>query len=281
MVPTAGGRRRGRLVLGGIALGTAVVIPIVVWLVRNLNDAANVAQIVSIPLAVASVSGLVLWPPRDGSPPHEQPVIASRGAPPQRRRSRVWAVAGVFAVTFAGVVVANVATGAFLSATGSHEASGPHGPGEPPHGPGGPHGPGEPPHGPGGPRGSMALGPGVYKERPVELSTKTGQESVEIDQWRQVADKSGDLQMDQNGIYTLLGAKLSVIEDSPEPVQSRCAQIQARITRVDFTTLHEGSQLCAQSRGGRYAMLQVRALPQSPGSNGRFIFYGRTWGLTY
>jgi hypothetical protein len=121
--------------------------------------------------------------------------------------------------------------------------------------------------------------PEVQEERPVELSAQAGQESVEIDWWRQVHDKSGDLQMDRNGIYTVLGAKLSVIEDSPDPTYARCAQIQAWTDRVDFTTLHEGSQLCAQSLGGRYAMLQVRALPGSLGSDGRFVFYGRTWRL--
>lgn len=113
----------------------------------------------------------------------------------------------------------------------------------------------------------------------VELSTQVGKESVDIDWWRQMRDKSGDLQMDQNGIYTVLGAKLSVIENSPEPTYARCAQVQNWTTRVNFATLHEGSQLCAQSRMGRYAMLQIRALPGSPGSNRRFVFYGRTWEL--
>ncbi len=121
--------------------------------------------------------------------------------------------------------------------------------------------------------------PSVQEESVVELSTQAGKESVEIDWWRRVNDRSGDLQMDQNGIYTVLGAKLSVIENSPEPTYARCAQVQTWTTRVDFATLHEGSQLCAQSRMGRYAMLQVRALPWSPASNGRFIFYGRTWQL--
>jgi hypothetical protein len=96
----------------------------------------------------------------------------------------------------------------------------------------------------------MAVSPEVTEARSVELSAKSGQESIDIGWWRQVADKSGDLQMDSNGIYTLLGAKLSTIEDSPEPVHARCAEIQARQTRIDFTTLHEGSQLCAQSHGG-------------------------------
>jgi hypothetical protein len=54
------GGRRARLVLGGVAFGAAVAIPIVVGLARNLSDAANVAQIVPLPLAVVSVAlGLV------------------------------------------------------------------------------------------------------------------------------------------------------------------------------------------------------------------------------
>ncbi len=113
----------------------------------------------------------------------------------------------------------------------------------------------------------------------MELSTQAGQESVEIDWWRQVGDKSGDLQMNENMINTVLGAKLSVIEASPEPTYDRCAQVQTWTTQVDLTTLYAGSQLCAQSQGGRYAMLRVTALPWSPGSDGRFVFYGRTWQL--
>jgi hypothetical protein len=117
----------------------------------------------------------------------------------------------------------------------------------------------------------------VQEERVVELNSQAGKESVDIDWWRQLSDKSGDLQMDQNGIYTVLDAKLSVIENSPELTYARCAGIQAWTSRIDFRTLHEGSQLCAHSRMGRYAMLQVRALPSSPASDGRFVFYGRTW----
>jgi hypothetical protein len=121
--------------------------------------------------------------------------------------------------------------------------------------------------------------PPVQEERVVELSTQAGNESVDIDWWRQLPDKSGDLQMDQHGIYTVLGAKLSVIENSPELTYTRCAGVQDWTSRVDFRTLREGSQFCAQSRMGRYAMLQVRALPWSPRSDGRFVFYGRTWEL--
>jgi hypothetical protein len=131
------------------------------------------------------------------------------------------------------------------------------------------------------PVNSSLSSPAVQEQTVVELSTQPGNESVEIDWWRRVRDKSGDLQMDQNGIYTVLGAKLGIIEDSPEPTYARCAQVQTWTTRVNFATLHVGSQLCAQSRMGRYAMLQVRALPSSPASNGRFIFYGRTWQLAH
>jgi len=119
----------------------------------------------------------------------------------------------------------------------------------------------------------------VEEERLVELSAQAGQESVEIDTWRQVGDISGDLLVGQDGIYTALGAELSVIQASSEATYERCSQIQDWTTRVDFMNLNEGSQICAKSRGGRYATLQVRALPESPGSNGRFVFYGTTWQL--
>lgn len=131
---------------------------------------------------------------------------------------------------------------------------------------------------PDGPTGSAAQ-PQIEEERVVELSAQPGQESVEIDWWRSVDDGSGDLQMDPQGIYTALGAKLSVIDDEPEPTATLCAQIPTWTVRVDFATLHEGSRLCAQSLEGRYATLQIRALPGSPASNGRFIFYGKTWEL--
>lgn len=49
------------------------------------------------------------------------------------------------------------------------------------------------------------------------------------------------------------------------------------VTRVEFSNLHVGSQLCARSRGGRYATIKITALPTSPASNGRLLFFGRTW----
>lgn len=113
----------------------------------------------------------------------------------------------------------------------------------------------------------------------MRLSTEAGQESVEIDWWRQNHVRGGDLQVDATGAFTTLGAKLAVVGDSPEPTRDQCKQVTNWTTRVDFTQLHVGSQLCARSVGGRYAMLQVQALPDSPGSNGRFVFYGRTWKL--
>lgn len=119
----------------------------------------------------------------------------------------------------------------------------------------------------------------VQEERSVQLSTEAGQESVEIDWWRQNHVRGGDLQVDATGVFTTLGAQLAVVEDLPEPTRDRCKQVTNWTTRVDFTQLTDDSQLCARSVGGRYAMLQVQALPDSPGSNGRFVFYGRTWKL--
>jgi hypothetical protein len=119
--------------------------------------------------------------------------------------------------------------------------------------------------------------PEIQKEQRVELSAQSGQDSADIDSWRQVSDKSGDLQMDQHGIYTVRGAKLSIINDSAAPTYGRCAQIQNWTTRVDFSALQEGSHLCAQSSKGRYAMLRIAALPSSQEIHGRFIFYGTTW----
>lgn len=113
----------------------------------------------------------------------------------------------------------------------------------------------------------------------MQLSTEPGQESVEIDWWRQNHDRTGDLQVDASGMFTTLGARLAVVADSPEPTRDQCRRIETWTTRVDFAELHVGSRLCARSVGGRYAVLQVNALPNSPASNGRLVFYGRTWEL--
>lgn len=114
-------------------------------------------------------------------------------------------------------------------------------------------------------------------EQRVELSTQAGHESVTIDGWQPVGDGSGDLRMEQGGIRTVQGAKLSVVNDSAELSYDRCAQAQNWTTRVDFAALRKGSRLCALSSRGNYAALRVDTLPEPSGSNGRFIFYGRNW----
>lgn len=117
----------------------------------------------------------------------------------------------------------------------------------------------------------------VQEERNVELSPVRGREAVDIDWWRQNRTSSGDLQMDQGGLSAFLNAGLAVIEDTPDATRDRCASVQNWVTRVEFSSLHVGSQLCAHSRGGRYAMIKITALPTSPASNGRLFFFGRTW----
>jgi hypothetical protein len=115
-------------------------------------------------------------------------------------------------------------------------------------------------------------------KRPVELSTQPGQESVDIDGWQHVAEKAGDLVMDEYGIYTARGAKLSIVDDAAELTYDSCAQVQTWTDRVEFSELQEGSLLCAQSSGGRLAMLRVRTVPSAPAdSDGHFVFYGKTW----
>lgn len=122
----------------------------------------------------------------------------------------------------------------------------------------------------------------IISQGPVILSADPGQDSsVEMDWWRSVNDRSGDLQMDQNRIFTLLGARLSVIDDSPTPTRARCAQVQNWTTEVSFPTLHVGSQLCAKSREYRYATIKIDYLPTSEGSRGRLGFYGITWTLRF
>jgi hypothetical protein len=100
-----------------------VVIPILVGVVVwNLNDASNVAQLVSVPLAAVSTAVLLLSPSRGGSPSREaSPISTSGEAHPARHRSRARTIAEGFAVVFLAVAVANLATGTFLSINRSHD----------------------------------------------------------------------------------------------------------------------------------------------------------------
>jgi hypothetical protein len=133
----------------------SVVVPIVVKLVWNPGDAANVVQIMFPALAALTALGFVNRPGQAGSPPSNQtPSTSNDEDPPHARRRSPWAIGVAFAIVFAGVVVANLVTGAFLSANGSH-------------GPGESHRHGEP-HRPGEVRDLMAPSPGLAQERPVE-----------------------------------------------------------------------------------------------------------------
>lgn len=122
--------------------------------------------------------------------------------------------------------------------------------------------------------------PGVLQEKTVRMSTRTGQDSVEIDRWRKRNSESHDLRMDQDGLVTMLGAKLSVIDAPHATVTYQdCAQRTTWATRVDFTALHPGSTLCARSHTGRHAMLTVIALPRPAKPDSRFVFHATTWRL--
>jgi hypothetical protein len=134
--------------------------------------------------------------------------------------------------------------------------------------------PGEPtPRTPPGP-------PVIQQEKRVVLSTKAGRESVGIDQWQKVNSESDDLRMDPDGIYTTMGAQLSVVEDPHETIAYHdCAQRTTWVTRVEFSTLHKGSAICARSRTGSYAALKVINLPPSTRNHDRFVFQGTTWQL--
>ncbi|MCA1709203.1 MAG: hypothetical protein LC808_40350 [Actinobacteria bacterium] len=113
----------------------------------------------------------------------------------------------------------------------------------------------------------------------MELSTQPGHNSVEIDSWQNVGKESNNLYMNTAGIYTELDAKLSIIDDSPDTTYSHCKQVTNWVSNVDFAVLHKGSQLCALSHTGRYAVLKVYTLPASAGQNDSFVFYGKTWQL--
>ncbi|GAA0409419.1 hypothetical protein Acor_36560 [Acrocarpospora corrugata] len=123
----------------------------------------------------------------------------------------------------------------------------------------------------------------VNEQRTVRLhATEPGFASVEIDYWRQELDNpdsapNGDLWMEPGHLYTVKSAALAKIESSPEATPARCARVTAWTTRIDFSALRAGDQLCARSAEGRYAMLGVGSLPASPRSGGYLVFFGRVW----
>jgi hypothetical protein len=116
----------------------------------------------------------------------------------------------------------------------------------------------------------------VQEESTVRLRASN---DVDINWWRHANDGTGDLFMDPTGISAVKGAHLAVVHDSPDANRDSCQQVTTWTTRVEFSALHVDSQLCARSWQGRYAVIQVHALPNSPGSNGNFVFFGRTWTL--
>ncbi|HSV65515.1 MAG TPA: toll/interleukin-1 receptor domain-containing protein [Mycobacteriales bacterium] len=121
---------------------------------------------------------------------------------------------------------------------------------------------------------SPAGSPPVQQERTVILDTTQPKDSVAIDYWRQLSN-TGDVHVDATGLYTTAGAKVAIIETAPPADYARCAHVTGWQTRVPFTALSVGSQMCAYSTQDRYALLRVKSVPS--GDDPRFIFYGRTW----
>lgn len=128
-----------------------------------------------------------------------------------------------------------------------------------------------------GPGPATGQAPPVSHQHEVTLNTTPGDDSVWMDYWRQQHERDGDLNMDRNGIFTALGAQLTVMSGSAEPDWFACRNATGMTTRAEFSALRVDGHLCARSREGRYARLRVIALPSSPNSNGRFIFYGLVW----
>lgn len=124
-------------------------------------------------------------------------------------------------------------------------------------------------------------GPPIFQQdKRVVLSTKAGREFVEIDWWQKSSSEAADLRMDPDGIYTTMGAQLSVVDGLNHTITyPDCAQRANWVTRVGFATLHQGSTICARSRTGNYAALTVIALPPSTRNHDKFVFQGTTWQL--
>jgi hypothetical protein len=117
----------------------------------------------------------------------------------------------------------------------------------------------------------------VQEQRVVELVQEQGYNWVDIEYWRHDASTPGEVQINTQEVFTNLGGKLTIIPDTPQAGRARCAQATGWRDRVSFSELHVGSQLCALSHLDHYASMEVRLLPNSPASNGKFSFYGITW----
>ncbi|WP_412738293.1 hypothetical protein [Krasilnikovia sp. MM14-A1259] len=129
-----------------------------------------------------------------------------------------------------------------------------------------------------GPPATTARGngePGVHEQRIVTLSTQPGQESVTIDDWRQMHDNSGDLHLDAGSLNTTSGAAIAVV---PTADWATCTAVRSWQTRIAYSSLSVATQLCGYSTEGRYARLQVRSAPTS--GDQRLVFYGYVWELT-
>ncbi|WP_159024521.1 effector-associated domain EAD1-containing protein [Streptomyces scabiei] len=123
----------------------------------------------------------------------------------------------------------------------------------------------------------------VNEERDVKLhASEPGYQSVEMDYWRQELDNAasapnGDLWMRPGHLDAVDSAALAKIERSPDATPARCARVTSWATRIDFSTLRVGDQLCGRSTEGRYAMLRVITLPAPSGGSGFFVFHGIVW----
>ena len=117
----------------------------------------------------------------------------------------------------------------------------------------------------------------VAEHRAVTLTSSPQFSSVDIDYWRAIGDQSGDLNMDQDGIYRQKGAWLAIIPDTPEATYgTSCSPSLSWVPRIHFADLRVGGQLYARSSTGRYAKMRVTSLPSETAA-GEFIFDGTVW----
>lgn len=117
--------------------------------------------------------------------------------------------------------------------------------------------------------------PGVEQDRNVTLSTEPGQDSVGIDYWRQEHEGGGDLHLKPDFLVTGSGAVLAVV---PTADWATCSTAHPGQTKIPYSALAVGTQLCADSTEGRHARLKVLSAPTA--ADQRLVFYGYTWDFT-
>jgi hypothetical protein len=109
----------------------------------------------------------------------------------------------------------------------------------------------------------------------VELRFVTGYDSADIDNWHAGQRTDNDLIATEDALLTTGGANLVILAQG-EPDHPTCRGLRDSGTeRVPYSSLANGTYLCARSSDGRTAWLQIATLPTA--DRQMVAFYAFTW----